>query len=244
MASTIDSSDGGHPQARVSVIGRVYGFLKSHRQLDAVAVWISRRVRESPPSSRLNAVLGPVRARFRGEMTGSDMLTVVEALEAEGVRFWIAGGWGIDLLSGARTRRHDDVDIVLADYGRDEARARRALAPLGYQREAVLDGLWMTPRCLLDDGAGHQLEILGIDRARLDEALGSEDDHDASGPPPLEERHPELFTTGTFEGRRVPCLSVQLQLLFHTGFELRGVDRPDLERLHAMVVPGPEEGAR
>jgi lincosamide nucleotidyltransferase A/C/D/E len=237
MASTIDTPDDGGHRVKRSVIGRIYGFVKSRRQLDAAAVWISRRVRESPPTSRLNVVLGPLRARFRGEMPGADMLAVVHALEAEGVRFWVAGGWGVDLLSGCRSRRHDDLDIVLADYEHDEPRARGTLAALGYHQDEVLDGLWMTPRSLLSDRAAHQIEILGFDRARLDHALGSDDA--GSGPrPAIHDQYPELFTTGSYEGRRVPCLSVRLQLLFHTGFELRGVDTPDIERLRAMETPG------
>ena len=220
-----------------SVTGGIYAFLKSHRLLDAMAVWVSRAVRESPSTSRLNAVLGPLRARFRGEMTGRDVLAVVQALQAAGVRFWVAGGWGVDLLAGSQTRRHDDLDIVLADYERDEPRARLALAPLGYLHVEVLDGLWMTPRSLFDDGAGHQIEVLGIDRGRLDAALGSPDEQ--AGPYfPIEDRDPSLFTTGTWEGARMPCLSTQLQLLFHTGFDPRGVDGPDIERLRSISEQG------
>lgn len=231
-----------HRSLLASTTGRLYRFLKNNRLLDVAAVWVSRKVRESPPSSRLNAVLGPLRARFRGEMTGQDMLLVVEALEAQEVRFWIAGGWGVDLLEGAQARRHDDLDVVLSNYEADEPRVRLALEPLGYRQVEVLEGLWMTPRSLLDDGAGHQIEVLGIDRARLDNALGSPL---GSGPPSLIEDHaPTLFATGTFEGRRVPCLSGRLQLLFHTGFELRGVDGPDIERLRALSTPEHQEQSR
>ena len=214
--------------------GRLYGFLKSHRVLDAAAVWVSRRVREAPPNSVLNVALGPLRARFRGQMTGEDLLAVADALEARGVRFWIAGGWGIDLLRGHQTRRHDDLDVLLADYQADEPAALEALAPLGYRRAEVLDGLWMDPRSLVDDRGGHQIEILGLDRARLDAAL---EWVGRPGQPPLvEDRSPQLFTTGTVNGRRVPCLSVELQLLFHSGFEARGVDGPDVELLKAMAA--------
>ena len=235
MADTVSSHPDRHPGLLASVTGRLYGYLKSHRHLDAMAVWISRKVRDAPPSSGLNFVLGPLRARFRGEMTGQAMLEVVDALEARGVRFWIAGGWGIDLLEGSLTRRHDDLDVVLADYGADEPQVCEVLASKGYRRVEVLDGLWMNPRSLLDDGAGHQIEVLGFDRARLDDALGSPDAGRGSSSA-IHDRYPELFTTGTFDGRPVPCLSVQLQLLFHTGFDLRAVDGPDIERLRAMAV--------
>jgi len=228
-----DARHGGGRGALEAATARLYTFLKGHRVLDAAAVWVSRRVREAPPSSRLNVLLGPLRSRFRGEMTADSMLAVVDALQAAGIRFWIAGGWGVDVLAGSQARRHDDLDVLLADYDNDEARARQALAPLGYRQVEVLDGLWMTPRSLLDDGAGHQIEVLGIDRERVDRALGA-DTGSPGGPPPVEERSPELFTVGEFGGRPVPCLSVQLQMLFHTGFDLRGVDGPDMERLRSM----------
>ncbi len=213
--------------------GRLYSFLKGHRSFDVVVVWISRRVRESPPSSRLNHVLGPLRARFRGEMKPEDVLRVVDALEADGVPFWIAGGWGVDLLAGSPTRRHDDLDVVLSDFEGDRARAGDALDRLGYRLVEVLEGLWMTPRNLFDDGAGHQIEVLGIDRPRLDAALGLT--ADASALSALEERAPQLFTVGSLRGRPVPCLSAQLQLLFHSGFDLRGVDSGDMELLRAKA---------
>jgi lincosamide nucleotidyltransferase A/C/D/E len=222
---------------------RLYNFLKGHRSLHNVVVWISRRVRESSPSSPLNVVLGPLRARFRGEMRPDDVVGVVKALDAEGVRYWIAGGWGVDLLAGSPTRRHDDLDVVLSDYEGDHPRVVRALAPLGYHHIEVLDGLWMTPRNLLDDHAGHQIEVLGIDRDRLDTALG----YSANGAGPtelIEDRDPDLFTTGTLHGRRVPCLSAQLQLLFHSGFDPRGVDGPDMELLRSKVPAAPPDAPR
>jgi len=230
-----DDAGGGRQEVAASATTRLYRFLKGHRALDAMVVWVSRRVREAPPSSRLNVVLGPLRARFRGEMTAAAMFDVVEALEAEGLRFWIAGGWGVDLLAGTQTRRHDDLDVVLADYEDDECRARDALAPLGYRLVEVLDGLWMTPRSLIDNGAGLQIEVLGIDRTRLDRALGCTDGEPGSVTP-VEDRSPELFTTGTLGGRRAPCLSVELQLLFHSGFDPRGVDGPDVQLLRSMAA--------
>jgi len=238
-----DTQPGRTGRGLAPVTARLYGFMKRHRLLDSAAVWVSRGVRESPPTSRLNVLLGPLRARFRGEMTAADMLAVVTELEAEGLRVWVAGGWGIGLLAGAPSRRHDDLDIVLADYERDEPRVRQALASLGYRQVEVLDGLWMTPRSLLDDGAGHQIEVLGFDRGRLDRALGSPD-VGTEASVPIDDRYPELFTTGTVDGRAMPCLSVQLQLLFHTGFELRGVDGPDIERLRAMSTPGGDQPNR
>jgi lincosamide nucleotidyltransferase A/C/D/E len=230
-----DSATSG-PGFAGRLTGSLYGVLKRYRALDSMAVWISRRVRDAPPDSFLSSALGSLRARFRGEMTAEGLLAVVDALEGVGIRFWIAGGWGVDLLHGGQTRRHDDLDVLLADYELDEPRALDALAPLGYRRTEVLDGLWMNPRSLLDDGAGRQIEILGVDRERLDRALDWRGP--AGCPPYVEDRTPELFSAGSVLGRRVPCLSVDLQLLFHSGFEARGVDGPDLVLLHELDSPG------
>jgi lincosamide nucleotidyltransferase A/C/D/E len=227
------------PSTAAAVTGHLYRFMKRHRLFDVVAVGISRRVRESSPTSPLNVVLGPLRARLRGEMKADDVIRVVDALETAGVRFWIAGGWGVDLLVGSPTRRHDDLDVVLSDYEGDQARACRALESLGYRLIEVLDGLWMTPRNLLDDGFGHQIEVLGIDRGRLDTALGSTGA--AAESSRIEDRAPELFALGTLLGRRVPCLSAQLQLLFHSGFDARGVDEGDVALLRSWS-PG-EKGS-
>jgi hypothetical protein len=95
----------------------------------------------------------------------------------------------------------------------------------------------MTPRNLVEDGAGHQIEILGLDRARVDAALGFA--HEGPAPPKIEDRSPELFAVGSLQGRPVPCLSAKLQLLFHSGFDARAVDGPDTELLRAKA--GPDE---
>jgi lincosamide nucleotidyltransferase A/C/D/E len=237
MTDTSETGQEEHDGMLTVATRALYRFFKSHRTFDVVAVWISRRVRELPPSSPLNGVLAPLRARFRGEMKVADVLKVVDALEEHGVHFWIAGGWGVDLLVGAPTRRHDDLDVVLADYEGEQAQACDALAPLGYRQTEVLDGLWMTPRNLLEDAAGHQIEILGLDRPRVDVALGFS--HDGPEPPKIEDRAPELFAVGTMQDRPVPCLSAKLQLLFHSGFDPRAVDGPDTELLRSRA--GPDE---
>lgn len=41
----------------------------------------------------------------------------------------------------------------------------------------------------------------------------------------------EWFTTATFENRIVPCISAEAQKLFHTGYELREVDKIDMRSL-------------
>jgi lincosamide nucleotidyltransferase A/C/D/E len=42
---------------------------------------------------------------------------------------------------------------------------------------------------------------------------------------------PEAFADGTIAGRRVPRLSAEQQVIFHTGYPLRAKEKRDLARL-------------
>ena len=212
-----------HRGALAVATGRLYGFLKRHRLFDAAAVWVSRRVRESPPilaaQRRARPAPGPLPGRDEsGRRPQGGRRARSRSACASGSR--AGGGWTSwpDRPPAATTT---STSCSATTRATRPGRARRW--PLsGYRPIEVLDGLWMTPRNLLDDGVGHQIEILGIDRERLDTALGLAG-HDRRGTP-IEDRAPHLFTLGTLDGRPVPCLSAELQLLFHSGFDPRGVD--------------------
>ena len=42
-----------------------------------------------------------------------DVLDLLTAWDAEHVRYWLDGGWGVDCLLGGQTRQHGDLDVVL-----------------------------------------------------------------------------------------------------------------------------------
>lgn len=42
----------------------------------------------------------------------------------------------------------------------------------------------------------------------------------------------DWFSSSLFEGCRIPCVSVEGQRLFHSGYELRTKDQVDLENLN------------
>jgi lincosamide nucleotidyltransferase A/C/D/E len=48
-----------------------------------------------------------------GGMALAEVMRVLRALEAAGVRYWLEGGWGVDALAGRQTRPHRDLDIDL-----------------------------------------------------------------------------------------------------------------------------------
>jgi lincosamide nucleotidyltransferase A/C/D/E len=66
-------------------------------------------------------------------MQTKDVLNTLERLESVGVSVWLDGGWGVDALVGAQTRRHDDLDMAL-DVD-DLPRARQALDSAGFRHD-------------------------------------------------------------------------------------------------------------
>ena len=73
-------------------------------------------------------------------MTASDVVEVLDWLEAAGVRSWVDGGWGVDALARTETREHGDLDLAL-DHGQLDV-ARRALEEQGfYHDERAQPGL-------------------------------------------------------------------------------------------------------
>lgn len=64
-------------------------------------------------------------------------------------------------------------------------------------------------------------------------------DHDGNGvqagPDGTTYRYPaRCFVTGTIGGSPVSCLSVEQQIVFHSGYEPRDIDLYDLRLLHAL----------
>src|SRR5436309_4366094 len=57
--------------------------------------------------------VGRLRRRLRADVRGRDVIEILDALAAAGVRAWLVGGWGIDALVGTQTRDHEDVDVCV-----------------------------------------------------------------------------------------------------------------------------------
>jgi lincosamide nucleotidyltransferase A/C/D/E len=175
-------------------------------------------LRTSPRSSALRKVSSSTIA----VMVAEAVLEVLSSLEHAGCRVWVAGGWGVDALVGAQTRAHRDVDLAIdAD---DEADALTALARLGYTIETD----WRPTRVELVAAGSRWVDLHPV---RFD-AHGHARQADLDG------GHFEYpsgcFVTGRIGGRLVGCLSVELQLRFRAGYELRDVDRHDLALLATL----------
>jgi lincosamide nucleotidyltransferase A/C/D/E len=152
-----------------------------------------------------------------------EVLAVLADLAQVGCSVWVAGGWGVDALVGRQTRLHRDLDLALdAD---SETAALRVLERRGYRVETdwrpvrvelVAEGRgWVDVHPVVFDATGHGRQVdLG----------GGQFDYP-----------PEAFGQGALGGVRVPCLSRDQQLLFHTGYEPRIVDRLDLALLQRLT---------
>jgi lincosamide nucleotidyltransferase A/C/D/E len=156
-------------------------------------------------------------------MTVSEVLAVLDAVRSSGCRFWLEGGWGVDALVGDQTRPHRDVDVDFdAAY---EALVLERLADLGYSIETD----WRPNRVeLAAPGRGWvDLHPLVIDE--------NGDARQASHDGGWHEFPSSWFTTGTLGGMTVPCISIEAQRIFHSGYELRQVDLDDLANLDQLA---------
>jgi [ribosomal protein S5]-alanine N-acetyltransferase len=174
-------------------------------------------VSDEPRDVYLYARTRPLHA----SMQSQHVLRVLEALAVHNVAVWIAGGWGIDALLERQTREHTDLD--LAFRAEDLARLQTILAQLGYR--VVLDEL--PGRVVVADDDGHEVDL---HRVHFD-SQGRGVQSDLRGG--TYEYPADAFTHGSIAGRRVPCLSAEQQVRFHTGYTLREHERQDLARLQA-----------
>lgn len=160
----------------------------------------------------------------RKETTSSeDLLTVIRILEDANITYWIDGGWGVDILAGKQTRPHRDIDI---DY--DSRCTEKLLAILvnyGYE----IDTDWSPVRIEL---YSEKLGYLDIHPFILNDD-GTSKQADLEGG--YYEFKAEYFGEGTFEGEIIPCISAIGQKIFHTGYELREVDKLDIAIINRLL---------
>lgn len=187
---------------------------------------VSAAIGQAPPHSLIGR-LAPLRAVLRPPATGSQVLAILDVLDETKIRYWVAGGWGVDALAGRQSRRHDDVDVVLDDFEHTIERAAAALRAKGFTvLERDRRPTWMPDRWLLQDGATCHVELVSLDLDRLHHA------HSSEVVPGQGDLVP--FDTGMIEGRAVPCLSADAQRIVRSGYRARPADRHDLALLQGL----------
>jgi len=152
-------------------------------------------------------------------VNAAEVVRVLDALDAAGIRSGMTGGWGIDALLHRETRTHGDVDLGIASEAVDDA--IDALMPLEYvlirdERPArvVLTSdvgqVDLHPIVWGSSGAGVQT---GFEGETFDYPAGS------------------LDAEGEIAGRTVRCATPDLQLAFHAHYEPRDHDLRDMAAL-------------
>lgn len=162
-----------------------------------------------------------------------DVTSIYQRLLDSGIQVWLTGGWGIDALLGRQTRPHHDLDVImLLD---DVVRMHALLETDGWGlRELWSENRWDTDShgvetataFVLHDAEGRELDVHAM---RLDERGNGIPTWEADG---LMFTSQDLAGEGMIAGAAVKCLSVETQLLVHTGYELPEKQLRDLEQLH------------
>jgi lincosamide nucleotidyltransferase A/C/D/E len=150
-------------------------------------------------------------------MDPESVLAVVDLLEADGIDVWLDGGWGVDALLERRTRGHDDLDLVveLAHSGR----IIELLHGLGYSQVAG------TPpkSFVMVDARGRQVDIHPVTF-----------DAEGGGVYQMNVGNEWVYPSEGFKGmgsvneRPVRCLSPEVQVLVHAGYDLTQKDYREL----------------
>jgi len=155
-------------------------------------------------------------------MTDSDVIEVVGRLEEAGLNVWLDGGWGVDALLDEQTRAHDDLDLVVELPATDDILA--LLTSLGFRvstderptRLVVTDDtdrrIDLHPIVLDAEGNGRQIGA---------GPSGGDAVYSAAG----------LKGAGTVDGPLVRCLTPELLLLHHSGYEPQEKDRHNVRVL-------------
>jgi lincosamide nucleotidyltransferase A/C/D/E len=162
-------------------------------------------------------------------MAGMDLVAVLavsNALAAAEVRYWVGGGWGVDILVARQTRDHRDLDISIDHTGQDRTIA--VLAELGY----ALETDQLPSRA---EFAAPGRRWVDVHPVQLDEHGGGRQ-HDLNGGWFL--YPPGCFTTAVIDGHDLPCLTAAQQLTFHTFYEPRPVDLHDIALLNDLLAAG------
>jgi lincosamide nucleotidyltransferase A/C/D/E len=152
-----------------------------------------------------------LRGRVQVPVDAADVVAIVTALGAAGAEVWLAGGWGVDALLGEVTRSHTDVDLAVMTAAARVSAGAALVARGDVAERELVGGVWMPTRALFRSVTGQTIELVEL-TAHLPEVAS-------------------LHATGIVDGVHVPCLSAELQVAFHTGYDPRPQDRADVAKL-------------
>lgn len=152
-------------------------------------------------------------------MESTQVVDLFRVFAAAELRVWLAGGWAVDAVVGRQTRAHGDMDLAV------DMRDLPTLLELLGERSFVVTTDWAPSRLELTAPDGRAVDVHPVtfaeDGSGRQAGLDGDSFHYAS----------DGFSLGTIDGSVIPCLSVDQQLRFREGYELRAADIHDLELL-------------
>lgn len=154
--------------------------------------------------------------------TKEDLMTIINLLENANIKYWIDGGWGVDILAGKQTRNHRDIDVDFDAQHTEEL--LKILLKYGYE----VDTDWKPVRIEL---YSEKYGYLDIHPFILNED-GTSKQADLEGG--FYEFEKDFFSNAIFEGKTIPCISLKGQKIFHSGYELRDKDKQDIAVLEGI----------
>ncbi len=169
--------------------------------------------------------------------TQQDVVRVLGAFDDAGIWFVLEGGWGVDALVGKQTRPHGDLDVTILES--DLARTLGVLNGFGYS-EVPDEWPGLPLRTLWRDPEAREVDVHPI----VMDAAGNGWQHFGSPKSWTYYSADGLRGAGCIAGRGVRCLTPELQLRHHLGFDWRDVDVHDMRLLQAhfgLWIPPPHD---
>ena len=165
-----------------------------------------------------------------------DAVGVYQSFAANKIQVWLTGGWGIDALLHEQTRPHKDLDIIiLVD---DVVPMRDLLGRAGYG----LKELW-SENTWVEDSDGTEIPtafVLHDAEGREVDAHAMYLDEQGNGIPAwaragLIFSKEDLAGEGLIAGVPVRCLSAEMQVRAHTGYDLPPAQMRDMDLLRERL---------
>ena len=156
-------------------------------------------------------------------VTEKDLFYILDLFEKMEVTHWLDGGWGVDVLTGKQQREHRDIDI---DFDAQHTqKVIKKLEDIGYKIEVD----WMPSRMELKHEEYGYLDIHPInlnDDGSITQANPEGGNYVFQN---------DWFSETNYKGRKIPCISKEAQLLFHSGYELTEKDHFDIKNLKSIT---------
>jgi lincosamide nucleotidyltransferase A/C/D/E len=162
-----------------------------------------------------------------------DVINIYKSLTANDIQVWLTGGWGVDALLQKQTRPHKDLDVLILVDDTMQVRALLGrdsylLKELWSENSWVMDtnGSMTATAFMLRDSEGREVDAHAM---RLDDRGNS---IPAWKDEELVFKREDLAGKGMIAGYTVQCLSPEMQVLCHKGYDLPHEQRRDFEFLH------------